>query len=139
MVLRESVRAEGERTNQNDKRQPRRGCVEMARRKQKKKRKSPVMKSGCRAVEGEMERLRDLASDHGITVRVSEVQCRGRVRTMHVMFEAGKTRVLDYWPGSGTLRSPRTGETWKVADCWQALDEAARIACGLIVVDGVML
>ena len=88
----------------------------------------PKVKQGCRDAMQDLERLRDLANDHGLTVRANEVHCRRGKRTYHFMFDHGDQRVLDYWPGTGRTYSPLSGEKGMVRDSWEALDEAARLS-----------
>lgn len=102
----------------------------MGKNRRRKKRSVPKIKRTCKNALEQLDDLRDLASDHGITVRVAEVDCGRGKKTYHVMFNnSNSIRVLDYWPGTGKIRSPQSGETTVVADCWQALDEAARLDC----------
>ena len=89
------------------------------------------MKKACFGALQDLPRLRDLASDHALSVRVSEVSCRPGVVTQHFMFDdAALRRVLNWWPGTGRVYSPMTGEKGKVEDGWAAIDMAARIATG---------
>lgn len=87
-----------------------------------------TMKPVCVATMKELDRLRDLAGDHELTIRYSEVRCRRNRKTLHVMFEKAGIRVLDYWPGSGRIWHQPTGTRGKVVDVWDALEKAAEIA-----------
>lgn len=89
------------------------------------------MKNLCWDLLADLARLRDLAKDHSLFVLVNEVSCRraGRgVVTLHVIFKNSVGQVLQYWPGTGRVWNPRTKEKGQVADWWEALDMAARIA-----------
>lgn len=101
-----------------------------------KRRKKPKPKKGMkntvRSAMSDIDKLRDLATDHSLTVRVSEIRCRRGVVSYHFMFEDTKGEcVLDYWPGSGRTWCRATREKGKFKDCWLALDEAARISAGV--------
>jgi hypothetical protein len=77
------------------------------------------MKRGCVAAAKIMDDLKDLASDHGISIRVNEPS-NGQSKTLHVMFSAHGVRLMDYWPGTG--RTWGQGQKGRAADPYKALD-----------------
>jgi len=88
--------------------------------------RKPRMKRGCVETLDCLDRLRLKALENNLTVAVSEVRCRGRVRTLHVMFnelDDGKRR-LDWWPGNGLVYQHSTGRKGKVNGWGEALDIA---------------
>jgi hypothetical protein len=91
-----------------------------------------IFKRACKDVRAQIGALRELATDHHITIRLNEVRCGRKIRTYHVIFENDTGQVLHYWPGTGRVWCPSTGEKWLVQDCWSALDEAARIAAQMV-------
>ena len=108
------------------------GCF-MSRRHRKKGKhhRAPFIKANVREAAGQIDELRDLASDHEITVQLSEVWARRRnVVTYHFIFrDKDGFELLQYWPGSGRIWSKVTGLRASVKDAWDALEEAARISC----------
>ena len=101
--------------------------------KQNKKRehKQPV----SRISQDDIGRLQNLATDHGLTVRFSDISRGGRGRSYHVMFERDGRRVLNFWPVTGKTHNPngcQSGESaiGYAADSYAALDEAARLTAG---------
>lgn len=99
--------------------------------KQKKKHVNRVkrhraMKQGCQVTLNNLVDLRDLASDHGLSIRCHDMRGRKAHRvTLHVIFDFGKTPILHYWPGNGRVWNPATGAKGKVVDAYAALDMAA--------------
>ena len=91
-----------------------------------RKGRQPGLSPKCMAVLPQLVELRDLASDHGLTVRCNEMGKRHRP-TLHMIFDAVDGPVLHYWPNNGTTWAPRGGKKGKAADVWEALDEAARL------------
>lgn len=77
----------------------------------------------------ELDRLRDLAGDHDLTIRLGEIKAHSRFASYHVMFDDSVgVRVLNWWPATGKTWAPNSGAKGYAADCWIALDEAARLA-----------
>lgn len=66
------------------------------------------------------EDVRTEAYERGLVLLVS------RGQTAHWMYERSDTqsRVMEYWPATGTVWCPSTGEKWKAADAWEALELA---------------
>lgn len=87
----------------------------------------PVLKPACVAAIEQLEAVRDEAREHDIFVVVSVVQCGRRTKTYHFMFDGLEGRILNYWPGNGTVYSPVTRTSKKVPDVWAALDLAVCI------------
>jgi hypothetical protein len=79
----------------------------------------------CESFLRDLASLRDLAQDHGLTVKVNNIDGHGKT-VLHVMFDFHGERVLNYWPSTGrTWDGHRRG---KVLNWWDALDKAADIA-----------
>ncbi len=78
-----------------------------------------------------LPRLRDLASDHGITIRLGEIRgSKGVLKSYHVMFETGTIRLLNWWHATGkTLTWDR--KDGMAFDCFAALDRAIDVAMDL--------
>jgi hypothetical protein len=85
----------------------------------RKKKRTHFMKNTCVDFVMQWQRFADDAAAGGLNVRKKQVQCsNGKVFTVHVMIDAGGKRMLDYWPGNGTVRSPVTGKKSKVSS-WE--------------------
>lgn len=90
------------------------------------RRRKPSLKQGCRvAIEGLAE-IQEKASEFGIEVTAKKVKGRGKCRdTIHVMFNADGWRIVDYWPGNGTLMiGGTTGTKEKAPSMQEALERA---------------
>lgn len=87
--------------------------------------KKPMKPSVVVALEG-LDEVRDRARGEGIKIETKVIRnTRGRRDSVHVMFNTGKWRLLDYWPGTGTVTVGGTnGRKTKV----QSLDDALNIA-----------
>ena len=79
-----------------------------------------------------LPRLRDMALDHGITIRLGEIRGgRGVLKSYHVMFETGGVRLLNWWHATGkTLTWDR--KSGMAFDCFAALDRAVDVAMELL-------
>lgn len=93
----------------------------MRRKKSKTKRVKPPrpVKHSVAKARHEFDELDGFARMIGVVVRIS------RGSTDHWMFNDRKgKRLLDYWPGTGTIWDQRRGVKGKVDNCWAALEVA---------------
>ena len=75
-----------------------------------------------------LDAIRERAELHGIAVdhRVIESGRQGR-QTLHIMFDADERRLVDYWPGTGSVRlGGPMGDKATAADLDEALELARR-------------
>ncbi len=87
--------------------------------------KPPRMNERCRDFSAIQEELASRARDLGIEMKVNTVSCSGDTMMLHVMFDRGGRRVLEYWPSNGKAWDKRNGRKLTIATGWLALDEAA--------------
>lgn len=104
------------------------------------------LKSTCQAASAVAPEIAAAVAASGITIQVREVHGWGRP-TLHWMFNAGARRVLDYWPGNGTVMAlpadKKPGERrWfavkaRAVDAWHAVQMAAGIVAGTSISDAL--
>lgn len=92
-------------------------------------RKAKGMKPHVVSCAERLDAIRDRAELYGISVdhRVIESGTQGR-QTLHIMFfDADERRLVDYWPGTGTvLYGGARGDKTTAADLDEALELARR-------------
>jgi hypothetical protein len=85
-----------------------------------------LMKQGCLDAQLVEEEIRRAATQAGLKFRVNVIQTSGRP-TLHWMFDWCDKRILNYWPGNGSMRSPLFTEVRKVSSPQEALDSAIQL------------
>jgi hypothetical protein len=87
-----------------------------------KKRRATLRAQGAQAF------VQEAARRSGLVLKVNHCKT-GNVCYQHWMFNAQDgTRLLDWWPGTGTRWSPATARRGHARDCWAALRVAKEMA-----------
>lgn len=97
--------------------------------KQRQLASSGTMNDAARKARDLEPDVRKVATARGMDLDVRWLACPGGVTTCHWMLNAGSgRRILDFWPGTGTWRCHRTGETGVLEFAWQIIELASKLA-----------